>query len=330
MRAESVQHNELTVFSGRAHPDLAAAICRRLGISLGRATVGNFPDGEIAIKIDQDVRGRDVFIVQPTCPPVNDTLMELLVMIDCARRASATRITAVVPYFGYARQDRKGESRVPITAKLVANLITEAGVDRVLTVDLHAAQIQGFFDIPLDHLYAAPVLRRYYESLGLNDLVVVACDLGRMKLARGYAERLGCPFAAVDKRRVTATETEAVNVVGEVVGRTALLVDDMITTAGSITEAARILEEFGAARILAGATHAVFCGPAIERLRASPIEFLTVTDTIPLGADAAASDLDIRVLSVADLLAQAIERIHSNQSVSALFDLDEEAASAEA
>jgi ribose-phosphate pyrophosphokinase len=316
--------SDLIVFSGRANPVLAGAICRHLGVDLGRATVGNFPDGEVSIKIEQDVRGRDVFIVQPTCPPVNDNLVELLVFIDCARRASAQRVTAVVPYFGYARQDRKDEGRVPISAKLVANAITVAGADRVLTVDLHAAQVQGFFDIPVDHLYAAPVLRGYFKSLDLQNLVVVASDVGRMASARGYADRLGCSFAAVDKRRVSAKQVEAVNVIGEVEGHTALLVDDVITTAGTISEAARILRERGATRVIAGATHPIFCGEALRRLRASPIEFAVVTDSIPLRPEVLASGLDIRILSVADLLGEAILRIHMNRSVSALFDATEE------
>jgi len=316
--------DELKVFSGRANPGLVAGICQHLGIEPGLATTGDFPDGEIMLKIDEDVRGRDIFIVQSTSPPVNDHLMELLVFIDCVRRSSARRVTAVVPYFGYARQDRKDESRVPISAKMVANLITSAGANRVLTIDLHAAQIQGFFDIPLDHLYAAPVFRAFYKSLKLENVVVVASDVGRMKSARGYAERLGCEFAAVDKRRLSAEQTEAVNVIGEVEGKTALLVDDMISTAGSITEAARILQEFGASRIIAGATHAVFCGPAVERMRNSPIEFTVVTDTIPLCDEVKQSNLDVRVLSVSKLLARAIKRIHENRSVSELFDLEED------
>ena len=311
---------ELKIFSGRANLGLARKICDHLNLPLGRAALGNFPDGEIACKIDEDVRGRDVFLLQPTCPPVNDNIMELLVMIDSCVRASAARITAVIPYFGYARQDRKDEGRVPITAKLVSNLITRAGAHRVLTMDLHAAQIQGFFDIPVDHLYAASVLNEHFirEGLADNDMVVVSPDAGSIKRASGHAERLGGDLAIVDKRRINATETRQANIIGSPVdGRVALMFDDMISTAGSICGAAETVKKFGAREIHVAATHAVLCGPAIERLRNSPITSVIVTDSIPLREDQLLPK--IKVLSVAPLLAEAIKRIHHHQSVSDIF-----------
>ncbi|HET6202375.1 MAG TPA: ribose-phosphate pyrophosphokinase [Planctomycetota bacterium] len=310
---------ELKVFSGGAHPDLARSICEHLGIGLGEATVGRFPDGEIEVKVNEDVRGRDVFLVQPTCPPVNENLMELLVLADCLRRASAERITAVIPYFGYARKDRKDEGRVPITAKLVANLITHSGVERVLAVDLHAAQIQGFFDIPVDHLYAKPVLVAPLHRLGLRDPVVVSPDVGGIKVARAYSKELGANLAIVDKRRVSPEEAEVEAVIGEVRGRPALLVDDMITTGGTIAEAVRILKNFGAASVFVAATHGVFCGKARERLDASPIERIFVTDTIPSRADRPVP-ARTEVVSIAPLLARAISRIHRAESLSLLFE----------
>lgn len=313
--------NDLKIFSGRANPNLAASICAYLGLSLGEISIGDFPDGEISCKVDEDVRGRDVFLVQPTCPPVNDNLMELLIMIESCKRASAERVTAVMPYYGYARQDRKDAGRVPITAKLVANIITRAGADRVLTMDLHAAQIQGFFDVPVDHLYAAPVLNDHFLSrqLRADDIVVVSPDEGSIKRALGHSKRLGGRLAIVDKRRSSATDTQQENIIGAPVdGKVCLMFDDMISTAGSICGAARVLRENGAREIHVAATHGVLCGPALERLEESPIATVVITDSIPL-RDKQRSP-KIRVLSVAPLLGEAIKRIHRNESVSRLFD----------
>jgi len=283
--------------------------------------MGNFPDGEIACKIDENVRGRDVFIVQPTCPPVNDSLMELLVLIDSFKRASAEQITAVIPYFGYARQDRKDEGRVPITAKLVANLITHAGADRVLTMDLHAAQIQGFFDIPVDHLYAAPVIDNHFRSMDFDgeEIVVVSPDEGGIKRAISHMGRLGGELAIIDKRRASAERTRQEHIIGRSVeGKTALIFDDMISTAGSICGAAEVVHEHGARRIYLAATHGLFCGEAVQRIRESPVDGVVVTDTIPLGPEKELPK--ITTLSVAPLLGEAIKRIHRNESVSRLFD----------
>ncbi len=312
--------NDLKIFSGRANPDLARRICEYLGLPLGKISMGNFPDGEISCKIDEDVRGRDVFLLQPTCPPVNENLMELLIMIDSFVRASAYRVTAVIPYYGYARQDRKDAGRVPITAKLVANLITRAGADRVLAMDLHAAQIQGFFDVPVDHLYAAPVLNDYFQSLNLRkeDLVIVSADEGGIKRALGHATRLGAPLAIVDKRRTSADVTRQENMIGAPVkGKIALMFDDMISTASSICGAAKAIHEAGAREIYVGATHGLLVGPAIERLQKAPISTVVITDTIPLRAEQMLPK--VKVLSVAALLGQAIKRIHRNESVSGLF-----------
>jgi len=311
--------DKLKLFSGNANRPLAERIAKYLEKNLGDAYVGRFPDGEINVKLEEDIRGTDVFIIQPTCPPVNENLMELLVLIDCFRRASAERITAVMPYYGYARKDRKDEGRVPITAKLVANLVTEAGADRVLAVDLHASQIQGFFDIPTDHLYAAPVLMSYFEELGLRDFVVVAPDIGSVRLSRAYSSRFDVPLAVVDKRRITPDETSIGVLIGDVKGKNVIMVDDMIATGGSVVEAARFLKEHGALDIYVGATHAVFCGPAYERLSAAPLKEVVVTDTIPLGDGANLLGDRLKVVSVAPLLAEAIKRIHFNQSVSELF-----------
>jgi ribose-phosphate pyrophosphokinase len=312
--------NDLKIFSGLANQPLAQDICRYLNLPMGKISLGRFPDGEISCKIDEDVRGRDVFIVQPTCPPVNEHIMELLVMIDSFKRASSYRLTAVIPYFGYARQDRKDAGRVPITAKLVANLITRAGADRVLAMDLHAAQIQGFFDVPVDHLYAAPVLNNYFQSMDLphEDLVVVAADAGSIKRALGHATRLNVPLAIVDKRRLSAETTKSANIIGaSVAGKTALMFDDMISTAGSICSAAEVIHAHGAKAIYAAATHGVLVGPAVERLKAAPFQGIVLTDSIPLAADTALPN--VTVLSVASLLGQAIKRIHRNESVSMMF-----------
>jgi len=309
----------LRIFAGSANPGLAQKISDYLGIPLGMRKISRFPDGEMLVKLEEDVRGRDLFFIQPTCSPVNDTLMELLIFIDCARRASAARITAVIPYFGYARQDRKDEGRVPITAKLAANLIATAGADRVLTVDLHAAQIQGFFDVPLDNLFAEPVLSRYYSEKNLGELALVSPDVGNVKRARAYAQRLGGELAIINKRRVSGSEVEVGTLIGDVKGKNVLMMDDMISTAGTICDAARLCKDRGAINVCVGATHAVLCGPAIERLKASPIDEIVVTDTVPMGKDKIEEIGKLKVLSVADLMGEAIHRIHNDQSVSSLF-----------
>jgi ribose-phosphate pyrophosphokinase len=307
--------NTMRLFSGNANRPLALAIAEAVGTPLGEMTCGRFPDGEVKVQIQEDVRGCDVFVIQPTTS--NDYLMELLVIADALRRASAMRITAVVPYFGYARQDRKHEGRVPITAKLVANLITTAGINRLVTVDLHAQQIQGFFDVPVDHLTALPVLLAYLQSLQLADPVVVSPDTGSIKLADRVARRLGAKLAIIDKRRTGDSKTEVANVIGEIGERDAIIVDDMITTAGSITNAIRTARQYGARRVIPVATHGVLCGEAFERLSEVNLDELVVTDTIPLKRRYA--ELPIRVLSVAPLLGEGIRRIHTNQSVSSLF-----------
>jgi ribose-phosphate pyrophosphokinase len=311
--------DNLKVFTGSSNPGLAQKICNYLEIPLGDAYVGRFPDGEIDVKVNEDVRGTDVFLVQSVCPPVNENLMELLILIDCVKRASAARITAVIPYYGYARKDRKDEGRVPITAKLVANLITKAGVDRVLAMDLHAAQIQGFFDIPVDHIYAFPVLSNYYKELEIPEVVVVSPDVGGIKIAKAYSKKLNIRMAVVDKRRVGPEETEIGFVIGEVEGKNVIMVDDIIATGGSIAQAAKVLRDKGAKDIYVGTTHPILCGSAAEKLNAAPIKEIAVTDTIPLNDKAKALGKKIKVLSVSELLGEAIKRIHTNQSVSALF-----------
>ncbi|MCS7305568.1 MAG: ribose-phosphate pyrophosphokinase [Thermoguttaceae bacterium] len=311
--------NDLKLFSGRANPKLAQEMADYLGIPLGQVTLGNHPDGEISCKIEEDVRGRDVFIVQPTCPPVNENLMELLIMLDCFMRASAERITAVIPYFGYARQDRKDEGRVPITAKLVANLITRAGANRVLTMDLHAAQIQGFFDIPVDHLYAGPVIDQYFEQKGFSqeEIVVVSPDEGSIKRALAHKMRLGGRLAIVDKRRSGGNTRQANLIGGPVEGKVALIFDDMISTASSITGAAAMVKEAGARAIYLAATHGILCAKAPQLLQEAPVEEVVITNTIPLTPERSLSK--ITVLSVAPLLGEAVKRIHRNESVSKLF-----------
>jgi ribose-phosphate pyrophosphokinase len=305
----------LLVFSGNANKPLAERICGYLGVPLGDAQVGRFPDGETSVKIQADVRGADVFVVQSTCAPVNDYLMELLIMIDALKRASAARITAVIPYFGYARQDRKDEGRVPISAKLVANLIQASGAHRVLTIDLHAAQIQGFFDIPLDHLYALRIFAKYVKKLELSDLVVASPDVGGMKTAYQYARRLNAGLAVVDKRRTSAENVEMGFVIGDVEDKNVILVDDLIATGGTIAKAAGLLRDKGAREVYIMATHAVFCGRAVEKLRAAPVKEIIVTDTIPVTAQIER----LNALSVAELLGEAVHRIHTNKSVSLLF-----------
>ncbi|MBK8975094.1 MAG: ribose-phosphate pyrophosphokinase [Planctomycetes bacterium] len=307
----------LRVFSGRAHPQLAGDICAHMGIPLGEVTVRDFPDREIDLKVECDVRGADVFVVQPTCPPVHDNLFELLSFIDCLRRASAEKITAVIPYFGYARKDRKDEGRVPINAKLVANLITVAGADRVLAIDLHAAQIQGFFDIPVDHLFARPVLMEKVRELGAENPVIVSPDVGGTKLARAYAKELKADLAIVDKRRISGHETVIENIVGAVEDRDVVLVDDMISTGGSISDAARIVKARGANRVFIVATHGVLCGEAVKKLNDCPAETILLSDTIPIRGEAPAR---LVKASVAPLLARAIDRIHRSESVSSLFE----------
>jgi ribose-phosphate pyrophosphokinase len=303
--------------SGTANRALAEEISRTLGVELGKVTLSRFADGEIFVRIDENVRGHDVFIVQPTNPPA-ENIMELLLMIDAARRASAARITCVMPYYGYSRQDRKDQPRVAIGAKLVANLITKAGADRVLGIDFHQHALQGFFDVPVDHLYAAPVLTAHYRKKQLKDLVVVAPDVGSAKMARGFAKRLNGTFAIIDKRRPAANVAEVLNVVGEVEGRDCLIPDDMIDTAGTVSEAARALKALGANDIYVCATHAMLSGPAVERLTAAPIAEVTVTDTIALPPSRRFEKL--RILSIGELLAKAIRYTHSDESVSSLFE----------
>jgi len=309
----------LMIFSGRSNRPLARKVSDYLGIPLGKLKVSPFPDGELLVKIEEDVRGRDVFFLQSTCEPVNDNLMELLIFIDCARRASVERITAVIPYYGYARQDRKDEGRVPITAKLTANLLATAGADRVLSMDLHAAQIQGFFDIPVDNLYAEPVMSTYYTQMNLENLVLVSPDVGNVKRARVYANRLNGELAIINKRRTAGDTVEVGHMIGSVEGKTVLMMDDMISTAGTVCSAAALCRELGADRVLVGATHPVLCGPAAERLREAPIDEVIVTDTIPVSPEKFDAIGKLKVLSVAELIGEAIHRIHNDESVSSLF-----------
>lgn len=310
-------NGKLLVFSGNANPDLAGEICKYLKIKLGSALVGKFSEGEVRVRIDQDVRGKDVFLVQPTCPPVNDNFMELLIIIDALKRASARRITAVLPYYGYARQDRKDQPRVPITAKLVANLITTAGANRVLTIDMHAGQIQGFFDIPLDHLFAVNVFVDYFSKAKIKDLVIVSPDVGGIKMARAYAKRFNAALAIVDKRRIDDKKAEVMHILGEVKGKNVVIVDDMVATAGSLVEATAALKKAGAKDIYAAITHPILSGPAIDRIKKSDLKELVVANTIPIPKDRMIKK--IRVLSIGDLLAEAIRRIHNEESVSSLF-----------
>ncbi|MCH7838976.1 MAG: ribose-phosphate pyrophosphokinase [Planctomycetes bacterium] len=309
----------LVVFGGSASSVLTDKICAYLAVTRGRATVSRFPDGETILKIEEDVRGQDCFVVQSTCPPVNDNLMELLIFIDCLRRASAKRITAVIPYYGYARQDRKSEGRTPITAKLVANMITIAGASRVLTMNLHADQIQGFFDIPMDHLTAAPVLAKHFMNRHLSDAVLVSPDVGNIKFGSDFASRIGGELAVIHKRRLSGEKTIAVQIIGDVRGKKVMMFDDMITTAGTVCEAARIVREHGAGPIFVAAAHGVFAGPAVERLIAAELDEIVVTDTIETPSRVTQGLKNLTVLSVADLVGEAIRRIHEHRSVSALF-----------
>jgi ribose-phosphate pyrophosphokinase len=319
MQADAEQ---LKVLTGRANPQLAQKVCDYLQIPLGRGRTELFPDGELIVKVDEDVRGRDCFIIQPTSHPVNAHLMELMIWIDCLRRASAERVTAVIPYFGYARQDRKDEGRTPITAKLVANLIERAGADRVVAVDLHAAQVQGFFDIPVDHLSASPVIVKWFRNLNLSNRVFVSPDVGNVKRAQIFANLLHGEISIIDKRRTSGSDVETKHIIGDVEGKNILMVDDMITTGGTVTEACKMLKEHGAGDIYIAATHAVFAPPALEkkRLLGCPFTKLAVTDTIPIGSRVDALKDRVEVLSVAGLVGEAIHRIHHNKSVSALFD----------
>ena len=314
---------EIKVFSGNSNPELAKAICAHLFKELGECSCSNFADGECSISVHEPVRGADVFIVQSTCKPVNDNLMELLVMIDAMRRASAGRITAVIPYFGYARQDRKAKSRDPISAKLVANLITAAGADRVLTMDLHAAQIQGFFDIPVDNLFGAPLFAKHYLDIygkGNDDVMVVSPDVGSTARARNFSLKLGCNMAIVDKRRERANQSEVMNIIGNVEGKTCILLDDMVDTAGSLCGAAKAIVEIGGAKeVYACASHGVLSGPAIDRINDSAIKELLLLDTIPYPTDRQPSD-KIKYMSVAPVFAEAIQRVYEEMSISNLFE----------
>ena len=312
-------HGSLMVFTGNANPKLGADVTRRLGISLGSATVGRFSDGEVNVELLENVRGKDVFVLQPTCSPTNDNLMELLVLVDALKRASAGRITAAIPYFGYARQDRRPRSaRVPITAKVIANMLQAVGVQRLLTMDLHADQIQGFFDIAVDNVYAAPVLLNDLDKQKYNDLLVVSPDVGGVVRARAFAKRMECDLAIIDKRRPKANVSEVMNIIGEVDGRTCVIMDDIVDTAGTLCKAAAALKEHGAKRVLSYCTHAVLSGSAVSRIDDSELDELVVTDTIPLREDAKASSR-IRQVSVASLLADTILRISNEESVSSLF-----------
>ena len=307
----------LRIFTGNANPELAREICAYLGIPLSSALVKRFSDGEINVEIQDNVRGVDVFVIQPTCPPVNDHLMELLVLMDAMKRASAKRVTAVLPYYGYARQDRKVLPRAPITAKLVADLLTAAGVSRVLTMDLHAGQIQGFFNIPVDHLYASPVVLEYIKTNYVDDLVIVSPDAGGVERARAGAKRLNASLAIIDKRREGPNVSAVMNIIGDVKGKTAVMLDDMVDTAGTLVQSAQALRENGAKDVYACATHAILSGSAIERIEKSELQELVVTNTVPLGEKHKCKK--IRVLSVAPLLGEAIKRIHFQDSVSSLF-----------
>ena len=314
----AMTNDRLKIFTGNANPALAQEICQALGMELGRAMVRQFSDGEIYLQIKENVRGEDVFIVQPTCTPVERNLMELLLMMDALKRASAERITAVLPYYGYARQDRKDKPRVPISARLVAALLETAGANRLLALDLHAAQIQGFFDIPVDHLFAMPVLIEYFKALNIPNMTVVSPDAGGVERARAFAKRLSSPLAIIDKRREEANVAEVMNVVGDVAGRHCLLVDDLIDTAGTLVKGAEALLKKGAAGVSACATHAVLSGPALSRIEASSLQHVVFTNSIPLSKEARKSHR-IKSLSIAKLLAEAIRSIHEETSVSVLF-----------
>ena len=313
-------YDRIRIFSGNSNPSLAESIAQSLNLPLGKAKVKTFSDGEIMVEIQENVRGRDIYIIQSTCSPTNNNLMELLIIMDALRRASAATITAVIPYYGYARQDRKAAPRTPITSKLVADLITTAGADRVVTIDLHAGQIQGFFNIPVDNLYAAPVILEHLKTKFTgDDIVMVSPDAGGTERARAFAKRLNCTLAVIDKRRTAANVAEVMHLIGDVAGKTAIILDDMIDTAGTLTQAATALKNHGATRIFACATHGVLSGPAITRINESAIEEVIITDTIPIPAGAE-SNAKIKVLTISELLAEAIRRIHQDESVSSLFN----------
>ena len=312
---------DLKVFSGRSHESLTREICEHLGEEPGHVTLYSFSDGEHYVQIDENVRGADVFVIQPTCPPsVNDHLMELLIMLDAFKRSSAKRVTAVLPYYGYARQDRKDKPRVPITAKLAADLISTAGADRVLTLDLHAAQIQGFFNIPVDHLFAAPVIVGHLKNLDLGELTIVSPDAGGVERARAYAKRLGASLAIIDKRRFAKNQTEVMNIIGDVEGRNVFIVDDIIDTAGTLIHSVAALKEQGARSISAACTHAVLSGPAVQRINNSDLAQVVTTNSIPMH-EKEADCPKLKTLSIGPLLAEAIKRIHSEDSVSSLFEM---------
>lgn len=311
-------NQDIKLFGGTSNPALTLEVCRYLGISPGKILAKTFSDGETRVELGENIRGRDVFVIQSTSTPVNDNLMQLLIIMDAMRRASADRITAVIPYYGYGRQDRKVKPRVPISAKLVADLITTAGAQRVVAMDLHAGQIQGYFNIPVDNIFAAPILLNYIQNRTHGDLVIVSPDAGGVERARAFAKRLSASLAIIDKRRITPNVAEAMNIIGDVEGKTAIILDDMVDTAGTLTQAARALKERDAVEILACCTHPILSGPAMERIEASPINSLVVTDTIPL-SNMAASCSKIIVLSIAELLGETIKRIHDSDSVSTLF-----------
>ena len=310
--------DKMVIFSGNSNPDLANGICKQLKVKLSDMLVSRFSDGEIRVEINENVRGKDVFLVQSTCPPVNENMMELLIMLDALRRASPNRITVVIPYFGYARQDRKDRPRVPITAKLVANVLTVAGANRVLTLDLHAGQVQGFFDIPLDHLYAINVFVEYFKEINMDNLVIVSPDVGGIKMARAYAKCFGADLAIVDKRRNSPEATEVMHIMGEVKDKNVIIVDDIIATGSSIVEASRALKKSGAKKICAAITHGILSNNAVQKLETSEIDSLVITDSIPLLKEKQSKK--IKVIPVDKLFADAIQRIHFEQSISVLFD----------
>ncbi|MHB0946085.1 MAG: ribose-phosphate diphosphokinase [Sedimentisphaerales bacterium] len=310
--------DNIKVFGGSSNLELTARICKYLGVPIGGAKIERFPDGEKIIKCEDDVRGKDCFVVQSGCEPVDENIVELLIFLDCLKRASATRVTAVIPYFGYARQDRKDEGRVPITAKLMSNLIATAGADRVLAMDLHAAQLQGFFDIPVDHLFAEPVLTKHFRDKKIDNLTIVSPDVGNIKRAARYVRSLNGDLAIIHKRRVSANLVEACEMIGSVEGRNVIMCDDIISTAGTIATAAKIVKERGARKVFVGATHGIFCGPAVERINEAPIDEIVVTDTVPLD-EKAGKIKNLKVLTVCEILGEAIKRIHRNESISAMF-----------
>jgi ribose-phosphate pyrophosphokinase len=318
IRKKMFLSDNIKVFGGSSNLQLTAKICKYLGVPIGGAKIERFPDGEKIIKCEDDVRGKDCFVVQSGCEPVDENIIELLIFLDCLKRASATRVTAVIPYFGYARQDRKDEGRVPITAKLMSNLIATAGADRVLAMDLHAAQLQGFFDIPVDHLFAEPVLTKHFRDKKIDNLTIVSPDVGNIKRAARYVRSLNGDLAIIHKKRVSANLVEACEMIGSVEGRNVIMCDDIISTAGTIATAAKIVKERGAKKVFVGATHGIFCGPAIERINEAPIDEIVVTDTVPLD-DKANKIKNLKVLTVCEILGEAIKRIHRNESISAMF-----------